>query len=453
MMSIKRKLLLVFIVLALLQTLAISYIYYSISSSIAMNMEIRDKQYKINAVEQEINAILQAKQFIGINYNISNTIQQILKEYNTKNGELTVENQLELRRILTDYNIIGNSLSSVKIYMPDNTVFNATNTSFSVQKNSCDYKGILDHVGIKTMFRWDSVKEINGEYVISYLRPLKSMDNSSALLGILELNLKETELFHVYDSMESTEDGNYFILNDQGIVLSSLDKSYLGKNLYQLFDIREEEMNSEFGSIEQNINKDTFLITYQMDPGNQWKYVNIVSQNIILKKLQYLQDNTIIIVIVIITVCALIAIIVANSISAPIKKLTAEMKKAESGDLITDYSPKSRDEVGQLGHSYVSMIKSLDRSIKQIYIEQEAKREAELKALEYQINPHFLYNTFSLLIWQIDAGDKEDAIKTTNALSNIFSISINKEKGLISIEEEMKYLTSYLDIQKSRFHG
>ncbi len=78
-MSIKRKLLIVFIVLALLQTLVISYIYYSISSSIAMNMEIRDKQYKINAVEQEINKILQAKQFIGINYNISNTIQQILK--------------------------------------------------------------------------------------------------------------------------------------------------------------------------------------------------------------------------------------------------------------------------------------------------------------------------------------------------------------------------------------
>ena len=118
MMSIKRKLLIVFIVLALLQTLAISYIYYSISSSIAMNMEIRDKQYKINAVEQEINAILQAKQFIGINYNISSTIQQILKEYNSKDGALTVENQLELRRILTDYNIIGNSLSSVKIYMP-----------------------------------------------------------------------------------------------------------------------------------------------------------------------------------------------------------------------------------------------------------------------------------------------------------------------------------------------
>ena len=152
-----------------------------------------------------------------------------------------------------------------------------------------------------------------------------------------------------------------------------------------------------------------------------------------------------------IAVCFIFAAVaMSRSISRPINKLCISMQNAEEGQYIPGFTPLYNDEVGMLARNFNNMMMKTNDYIKHIGVIEREKHIAEYKALVAQINPHFLYNTLTSIIWLINNDKKEDAMEMTNALSRLFRISINKDE-YISIEREMDYCQSYLAIQKLRY--
>ncbi len=141
----------------------------------------------------------------------------------------------------------------------------------------------------------------------------------------------------------------------------------------------------------------------------------------------------------------------AEGITRPIEKLTESMKKVENGDLDVIVDINTNDEIGSLSKSYENMILRIKQLMNRIVQDEKEKRRSELRILQAQINPHFLYNTLDTLQWKAYENGQDDMVTIIQSLSTFFRISLSKGKEFIPLSKEIEHVKSYLVIQKNRF--
>lgn len=143
--------------------------------------------------------------------------------------------------------------------------------------------------------------------------------------------------------------------------------------------------------------------------------------------------------------------VISISIYIPIKKLHDVTTTITRNDLQALLTSDNVDEITELGMSFNIMIGKIRQLLEQKVKEQENLKKAELKALQAQINPHFLYNTLDTIIWMAQANKTDQVIHIVQALSNFFRIALSKGQDWIPIDQEIEHVRSYLTIQKLRY--
>ena len=141
----------------------------------------------------------------------------------------------------------------------------------------------------------------------------------------------------------------------------------------------------------------------------------------------------------------------SRSIYTPIKKLHDVTTTITKNDLQALMTSDNMDEITELGMSFNIMIGKIKELLDSKIKEQENLKKAELRALQAQINPHFLYNTLDTIIWMAESKKTDQVVKIVSALSDFFRISLSKGMDWITIGEEMQLIRSYLTIQKMRY--
>jgi two-component system, sensor histidine kinase YesM len=141
----------------------------------------------------------------------------------------------------------------------------------------------------------------------------------------------------------------------------------------------------------------------------------------------------------------------SRSIYTPIKKLHDVTTTITKNDLQALMTSDNVDEITELGMSFNIMIGKIKELLDSKIKEQENLKKAELRALQAQINPHFLYNTLDTIIWMAESKKTDQVVKIVSALSDFFRISLSKGMDWITIGEEMQLIRSYLTIQKMRY--
>lgn len=183
----------------------------------------------------------------------------------------------------------------------------------------------------------------------------------------------------------------------------------------------------------------------------QWKMVGVSYMEGIVKTQTNINNLLIWLVLLSILLIFLISIFVAARISHPINKLKSSMNKVTKGILDVQLDLKGEEEFIQLSDAFNTMVKQIKLLMEQIVKEQEAKKKTEFTALQEQINPHFLYNTFDSVIWMAEKGRIQDVKTMIVSLSSMLRISLSKGKGIITVKEELTHVENYLKIQKIRY--
>jgi two-component system sensor histidine kinase YesM len=142
---------------------------------------------------------------------------------------------------------------------------------------------------------------------------------------------------------------------------------------------------------------------------------------------------------------------ISREIYAPIKKLHDVTTTITKNDLEALVNRNNVDEIAELGISFNIMIGMVRELVDAKTKEQENLQKAELRALQAQINPHFLYNTLDTIIWMAEAHKTDQVIEIVRALSSFFRLSLSKGRDWITIAEEIERTRSYLTIQKMRY--
>ncbi len=152
-------------------------------------------------------------------------------------------------------------------------------------------------------------------------------------------------------------------------------------------------------------------------------------------------------------VCVLIlSSVTSNGITRPVRELCGVTRQISEGDFSARAGVKTRDEVSQLADSVNEMSEHLEVMVSQIKEDERKMRHAELRLLQEQINPHFLYNTLDTIIWLIEGNLSEQAVDMVVSLSDFFRLVLSHGKEFISIRDEELHILSYLKIQQVRYH-
>lgn len=155
--------------------------------------------------------------------------------------------------------------------------------------------------------------------------------------------------------------------------------------------------------------------------------------------------------IVLLLSAVLFAIMVSGTIVKPLQKLKIQMVEVSSGNLDSFFNYSGSDEISVLGTVFNQMLMDIKKLIKQVYDVQAQKRNAELRVLQSQINPHFLYNTLDTIQWKALDYNAYDVADMINSLSNFFRLSLSCGKEFVTIYDETEHVRNYLEIQKMRY--
>lgn len=156
----------------------------------------------------------------------------------------------------------------------------------------------------------------------------------------------------------------------------------------------------------------------------------------------------------VILLSVLLASLISRNISSPLKLLIREMKQVEMGNFRGSVNVKSFEEINSLVSSFNRMVKRMDELIDTITISSISEKNAQLQALQSQVNPHFLYNTLDMIYWMLDERENDRLGKVILALSHMFRYSSDwEEASRTTLRQELDQMRHYLTIIEHRLSG
>jgi len=293
---------------------------------------------------------------------------------------------------------------------------------------------------------------ISGErpWVITLSRGIRDRSGSGEKEGVFFIDLNYSAISELCDQSTVGTKGYAFILDAKGNIVYHPQQQQLynelqTENISLIMDTDEDTVLTGTGN-------DGKLYSISRSEKTGWTVVDCTNVKELLSKSRQAQSVYVLTAIILVIVALLFSRFMARSITLPIQKLRDSMKKVQEGDFsVSDVVVDSKNEIGSLTKSFDVMTHRIHELMEQNVHEQEEKRKSELKALQSQINPHFLYNTLDSIIWMSEGKKNEEVVLMTASLARLLRQSISNEDEVVPIANEVEYARGYLTIQKMRY--
>ena len=263
-------------------------------------------------------------------------------------------------------------------------------------------------------------------------------------VNILYMDVDYQKLFTPYAETLISECGLYITDQDGKLVFE--ESRFSGKN--QNYDLTY----SEFLEQRDRGSTDYIILCEQSNTTGWtvWLYQPVGLAGEAMRPFGVMAGVTILICIF---AAVLAYFITSGMVSSRIERLTHFMQEVQEGSMDMQMESDDRDEIGMLYRGFGSMMKRIRTLINEVYLSKITQKEAELKALQAQINPHFLYNTLSLINWKALAAGEEDISRMTLALSTFYRTALNRGRNVLQVETELSNTRAYLEIQSMLHDG
>ncbi|HHW93480.1 MAG TPA: sensor histidine kinase [Clostridiaceae bacterium] len=264
--------------------------------------------------------------------------------------------------------------------------------------------------------------------------------------ALLVLELKAQEFDNLLFSNRASLAYQYRMIFDQNMQLMAANRRFDDETLGKIV---EEYTHGERRFTVSTPHAD-FYVQGQYDGLTGWSVFSAQEVMSTFPSSQELIELIVQFVLVSSLLASFSVVILSWTITRPVKSLSRAMKSFEQGDYSVRLNPKGSDEMGQLMQSFNFMADEIDQLINQVLRVSLAQREAEIMALEAQINPHFLYNTLDSIQWMLIKENQFEIAQVIVSLGKIFRYSIDRDKRLVPLVNEVEYAEHYLNIQKYR---
>ncbi len=293
---------------------------------------------------------------------------------------------------------------------------------------------------------------IRGErpWVITVSRGVRNFTGSGNREGVVFIDLNYSAISELCDQNSIGSKGYVFLLDQDGNVVYHPQQQQLYNEL-QTENI-DLVMNTDKETLMDGSGDNARIYTISRSEKTGWTVVGCTNVAELLKDSKKARSIYVLVAAILVVVALVLSNFIARNITRPLQQLRDSMARVQEGDFgAAEVEVTSRNEVGSLTRSFNVMTSRIQELMKQNIYEQQQKRKSELKALQSQINPHFLYNTLDSIIWMAEGKKNEEVVVMTASLARLLRQSISNEEEQVPIGQEVEYARSYLTIQKMRY--
>lgn len=303
-----------------------------------------------------------------------------------------------------------------------------------------------------------SSQELSGEKsedtpYMSIARVMPDKNYYPSPLAILRLDFPESYLNEAINP-NNFDNALTFLVSDETNRLVSLSSAST-ESLYRELTLSRPVPDSDTLDSWHRYRLDgtDYFVIRQTLPSYPLTLITMLPSKSLLSEYYLHRNFTFLIGGILLVFCLFLSTVLAKTMSGRIIRLTSRMKQVKKGELISLPSSiiQGKDEIGELTSSYNYMIHAMEDLIEKEYLLGQETKNAELKILQAQINPHFLYNTLDMIQWFAEEGMLSQIEESVSSLATFYRLSLSNGKEFISLREEMEHVRSYIRLQRLRF--
>ena len=336
---------------------------------------------------------------------------------------------------VTTYDSAGNLLDCRTLeHEPRENIYQ--NLSFQGQWLSKYGEGYISQPHVESIFPgWYP-------WVVTMIEPLES-DGEEAWVA---LDLRFASISSYINNVGIGQHGYCFLMDESGIL-------YHPQQQLIYSQLKSEDTAALAALPDGTYSENNVIYVLKTVEGSPWRVVGVSYVDELVTSSLWENFWLLALAAVAILLAALVSsIVISRALSRPLKGLSRAMRLFEKNAGTFTYAPVGgAREVQELSESFGHMVVKIQHLMETVRREEINLRKTELKALQAQINPHFLYNTLDSIAWMCEQGRNDEAVQMVNALAQLFRISISRGHELIPIRSELRHAESYLKIQKHRY--
>lgn len=292
---------------------------------------------------------------------------------------------------------------------------------------------------------------ISGSYqwVITLSKGLRN-PNTGKIEGIFFVDMNYSSIEQLCKGIDLGSKSYLFIVDRNGKIIYHPKQQLLYSGLKN--ELIDEVLEKGTGNFVTSANGKRQLYSVFKSQKTGWSVTGVTYVAEFMKNRSEMQLFYFFIAICLFVLSMLLALWLSGEITKPVKRLELSMKEVQNGEFdkaLVEIG--GNNEITSLGRSFNIMLEKIQELMAENVREQREKRKSELKVLQAQINPHFLYNTLDSIIWMAESGKNQEVVQMTSALAKLFRQSISNEDEIVTIEKEIEYTRNYLSIQKLRY--
>ena len=286
-------------------------------------------------------------------------------------------------------------------------------------------------------------------WVISMSRAVEITVGGSTEQAVLLIEMAYQGLEEVLDEVTLGNGGYIYLMDSKGEIIWHPKFELIASGR-----VKENNLVAagyDDGSREEVFNGTSQTVVTKTVGYTGWKLVGVIKGTGISLNMLKTRLFIVFVILLIIFIVIIINSYISFRVTNPIRELEKSVKELEEGNLDADIYMGGSYEVQHLGKSVQDMKFRIKGLMQDIVNEHEEKRKSEFDSLQAQINPHFLYNTLDIIVWQIENEKQSEAVHTVTALARFFRLSLGKGKNIVTVKDEIDHVKNYLMIQHMRF--
>lgn len=445
-----------YIVLILIPASVLLYAYSQRYSRILEEEVTRTMLQTLKQAEINLNHQLDSAR------DISNTILMHPKLHNYLSTSISFSDQFDAMkelRYLIDNTETNPIVFRARLYVDDSKLFSHERVNFfpweSIE-NRPWYTSVVNANGnlVWTGAYLETFIDRESAYILSGIRVLRDPDHYDRISGFLSIDVAAKTFENILSNIELNKEQNVFMVAPDGTIVLHNDKSLLGTRLKSSAVLSAIEQKNEGVSAitEDNIGQ---YVVFTTVGSTGWKLVAEVPKNVISSRAATLNQFSSVATLSGITILFLILvfILIAFIVRGMNRRVQMVIRaiKREGMEGLDERSGTSEGDFYLLEKSVDHLIHRVRDLMEETYKSKVQEREAQLRALQAQVNPHFLYNTLDTINWIAIGHNAHDISHMIDGLAKYFRLSLNKGRDLVSVTDELNLAKVYLEIQQTRF--
>ncbi|MFC5648587.1 sensor histidine kinase [Paenibacillus solisilvae] len=287
--------------------------------------------------------------------------------------------------------------------------------------------------------------------VISFSRVLKGFSDNDRDNGVILIDLSMESLENIVKKAKLSETTGVLLLNEEGRMM------FAGKASPHIDELQpsllRQMSRAPNGSFDVEIAGNRYLLSYSTLEVTGWKSVTLTPYSELNKSGKSMLAVYLLLAVAALALAVLMAYLLSKKIFLPIQHLKKGIVQVKQGNFNVMLEPTTQDELGQLVFSFNGMVDTIKRLIAENYEEQFARKNAEFKYLQSQINPHFIYNTLQIVSGMAAVHKVPEIGTVTKSLAKMLRYGINMQQSTVPVRDEIENVVCYMGIQKLRFRG